>query len=82
MPFLESTGHFLSYETQLYLSSLYIGKRVFEYLMLKTKQSLNLKKTFRIADTFLCSLIKFMHGHKKTCVAAKILENLFFEVPH
>ena len=33
--------------------------------MLETKQSLNLKKNMHISDKFLCSLIKFIHGHKK-----------------
>ena len=54
------------------LSSLYIGKRVIfdpsgkliqyilEYLMLKTEQSLNLKKKLLIFHKYLCSLIKFI----------------------
>ena len=33
-------------------------------------------KTLRIFDKFLCSLIKFIHGHQKMCVPAKILGNL------
>ena len=45
--------------------------------MLKTKQKLNLKKMCTF-DKFLCSLIEFIHGHKKLCVAAAILENLQF----
>ena len=31
-----------------------------------------------IFDKFLHSLIEFIHGHKKLCVAAAILENLHF----
>ena len=70
------------------MSSWYIGKSVnfdpggmlisyiIEYLMLKSKQCLSLKKT--MFDKFLCLLIKFIHDHKKMCLAAKILGNLHF----
>ena len=87
VPFLESTGYFLSYKIQI-LSSLYIGKGVnfdpggklisytFKYLMLETKQSLNFLKKLPIFHRYLCSLIKIIYDHKKTCVAAKILVNL------
>ena len=46
--------------------------------MLKTKQSLNLKKHLHILDKSLCSLIKFIHGHKKINVVAKIIGYLYF----
>ena len=49
-----------------------------KYLMLKAKQSLNLKKTLHIFDKFSCLPMKFTHGHKKTCTATKILANLHF----
>ena len=41
--------------------------------MLKSKQKLNLKKTLRIFDKFLSALIKFIHGHKQTCVGIFIV---------
>ena len=46
--------------------------------MLETKQKLNLEGILRIFHKFLCSLVKFIHGHKKTCVAAKIWKFAFF----
>ena len=50
--------------------------------MLKTKQKINLKNTLHVGDKFLCSLVRFIHGHKKACIAAKILGSLhFFIIP-
>lgn len=46
--------------------------------MLKTKQKINLKNTLHVGDKFLCSLVRFIHGHKKACIAAKILGSLHF----
>ena len=46
--------------------------------MLKTKQSLNLIKTLRTFGKFVFLHIKFIHDHKKTCAAAKILGSLHF----
>ena len=51
---------------------------IFEYLMLKTVKSLNLKKALFIFYKFLCWYMKFIYDHKKTCVKAKILGNLLF----
>ena len=46
--------------------------------MLKTKQSLNLEKTLGIFNKYLSPHVKFIHGYKKMCIAAKILGNLHF----
>ena len=46
--------------------------------MVKTKQSLNLKKKNFAYFLYLSSLIRFRNDHKKTCVAAKVLEICIF----
>ena len=69
-----------NFMSKLRLKSLFYLIYVKSFIKTRTEFSRYGKSNPQIRDNFLCSLIRFIHDHKKTFVAVKIFGNLLFFV--